>query len=66
MQEEKRTDIREEKELPRKPYEPPKVIFSAHLDDLWAAMGPVQACTFSGSVVGCLPDGMPMPGQPPW
>lgn len=52
MEEEKRTDLREEKKLPRKPYEPPRMI-TYHLDDLWAAVGPVQACTFSGSVVGC-------------
>jgi len=65
--EEKRTDVRkEEKELPRKPYEPPRMI-TYHLDDLWAAVGPVQACTFSGSVVGCLPglDPLNLLGLPP-
>lgn len=72
MQEEKRTGMKEEKELPRKPYEPPKMI-TYHLDDLWAAVGPVQACaSFSGSVAGCLPGwdpldplAPPVPGQRP-
>ena len=37
-------------ELP--PYEPPQVL-TYHDDDLLAELGPAQACSFGGSVVGC-------------
>jgi hypothetical protein len=39
------------------PYEPPQVV-TYHDDDLLAELGPAQACSYVGSVVGCP--------APPW
>jgi hypothetical protein len=51
-----------EPELP--PYEPPQVV-TYHDDDLLAELGPAQACSYGGSVVGCPAPPWEEPWQPP-
>ena len=43
------------------PYKPPQVV-TYRDDDLLAELGPAQACSFGGSVVGC--DALPW--EAPW
>lgn len=56
-------DQEAEPELPS--YEAPQVV-TYHDDDLLAELGPAQACSFGGSVVGCdyLQEPWQMPGPP--
>ena len=44
----KETRRREDEDRPpRKPYEPPRVVYCLDLDDFWMEMGPAQACSGS-------------------
>jgi len=38
-------ETRKEERPPRRPYEPPRVVYCLDFDDLWMEMGPAQACT---------------------